>query len=326
MPANPLGVALRNRRAGHHALVWARRDLQAPENFTLASPAFDHGAPIPEKHRGRLRGANISPALNWTRPPAGTAEVVLIVQDPDVPFGKPATHALAVGIDPSLNGIPENALTNPSPLEATARAIEAATEIGCPVMVHIGGSYAPIEDILSQLRAGDIVTHAFTAWEPGIFDSDLQIIPAALEARARGVLFDVGHGAGSFAFRRGEAALADGFRPDTISSDLHRFNVDGPVFDLLTTMSKYLHLGLSLDEVLAMTTTAPAAALGRAGTLGVLGPGSAADVAVLRLEEGRFPFVDSIGATVQGRQRLVPVATFRRGRRVPVELSVNPRS
>ena len=116
MPANPLGVALRNRRAGHHTLVWARPDLQAPENFTLTSPAFDHGTPIPEKHRGRLLRANISPALSWTPPPAGTVELVLIVQDPDVPFGKPATHALTLGIDPSLDGIPENALAHPSPV------------------------------------------------------------------------------------------------------------------------------------------------------------------------------------------------------------------
>jgi Raf kinase inhibitor-like YbhB/YbcL family protein len=116
MPANPLGVAMRNRRAGHHTLVWARPDLQAPENFTLTSPAFDHGAPIPEKHRGRLLRANISPALNWTQPPAGTVELVLIVQDPDVPFGKPATHALTLGIDPSRSGIPENALANPTPV------------------------------------------------------------------------------------------------------------------------------------------------------------------------------------------------------------------
>jgi hypothetical protein len=116
MPANPLGVALRGRHAGQHTLVWSRPGLQAPENFTLTSPAFDHGAPIPEKHRGRLRGPNISPALTWTQPPAGTAELVLIVQDPDVPFGKPATHALTLGIDPSLNGIPENALANPSPI------------------------------------------------------------------------------------------------------------------------------------------------------------------------------------------------------------------
>ena len=116
MPANPLGVLLRNRRAGHDTLVWARPDLQAPENFTLTSPAFGHGEPIPDKHRGRLRGANISPALTWTPPPAGTAELVLIVQDPDVPIGKPATHALTLGIDPARDGLPENALTNPSPI------------------------------------------------------------------------------------------------------------------------------------------------------------------------------------------------------------------
>ena len=98
------------------SLVWARPDLQAPENFSLTSPAFDHGAPIPEKHRGRLRGPNVSPAINWTQPPAATAELVLIVQDPDVPIGKPATHALTLGIDPSLGGIPENALANPGPI------------------------------------------------------------------------------------------------------------------------------------------------------------------------------------------------------------------
>src|ERR1700733_8382959 len=106
MPANPLGVALRNRRAGQHTLVWARPDLSAPETFTLPSPAFDHGAPIPEKHRGRLFGANISPALSWTPPPAGTAELVLIVQDPDVPFGKPATHRLSLASTPRSTASP----------------------------------------------------------------------------------------------------------------------------------------------------------------------------------------------------------------------------
>jgi Raf kinase inhibitor-like YbhB/YbcL family protein len=116
MLASPLGVALRNRRAGQHTLVWAHPGLQAPENFTLTSPAFQHGASIPERHRGRLFGANISPALSWTPPPAGTVELVLIVQDPDSPSGKPASHALAPGIDTSLDGIPEGALTHPSPI------------------------------------------------------------------------------------------------------------------------------------------------------------------------------------------------------------------
>jgi Raf kinase inhibitor-like YbhB/YbcL family protein len=113
---NPIGRALRNRRAGQHTLVWARPDLQAPENFILASPAFEHEAPIPERHRGHIFAANISPALTWTPPPAGTAELLLVVQDPDVPFGQPATHALSAGIDPSLGGLPDSALSNPSPV------------------------------------------------------------------------------------------------------------------------------------------------------------------------------------------------------------------
>jgi dihydroorotase len=209
-------------------------------------------------------------------------------------------------------------LAGPNGLTGLDRALEAAGEIGCPVMVHIGGSVAPIEEILGRLRKDDIVTHAFTAWEPGIFDSAGRIVPAALEARARGVRFDVGHGAGSFAFARGEAALAQGFRPDTISSDLHRFNVDGPVFDLATTLSKFLHLGLDVEDVIAMATMAPAAAIGRAGTMGTLAVGAVADVAVLRLEEGRFDFVDSLGTHAEGRRRLVPVATFRAGQRVAV--------
>jgi phosphatidylethanolamine-binding protein (PEBP) family uncharacterized protein len=112
---NPIGRVLRNRRAGEHTLVWTHPDLQVPENFALTSAAFEQGTPIPERYRGRFFGANVSPALAWTTPPAGTAELVLIVQDPDVPFGRPATHALTVGIDPSLEGLPENALTNPNP-------------------------------------------------------------------------------------------------------------------------------------------------------------------------------------------------------------------
>lgn len=116
MPANPIGLALRKRRAGHHKLVWARPELQAPESFTLTSPDFEHSAPMPERFRGRLRGPNISPALAWTPPPAGTAELVLIVEDPDAPSPKPPTHALCFGIDPALGGIPENGLSEPSPV------------------------------------------------------------------------------------------------------------------------------------------------------------------------------------------------------------------
>lgn len=116
MPANPIGLLLRNRRAGHSTLAWARPGLQAPETFTLTSPAFEHQAPMPERYRGRIFAPNISPPLAWTAPPVGTVELVLIAEDPDVPFGTAAIHALTVGIDPALASIPEGGLANPSPV------------------------------------------------------------------------------------------------------------------------------------------------------------------------------------------------------------------
>ncbi|MDA8275902.1 MAG: YbhB/YbcL family Raf kinase inhibitor-like protein [Actinomycetota bacterium] len=123
MPASPIGFALRNRHAGQHTLVWARAELHAPESFTLTSPAFDAGAPIPERYRGRIFGANVSPALAWTAAPADTAELVLVVQDPDVPFSRPATHALTIGIDPSRRTIFDNGLTHPSPISGLRHGV-----------------------------------------------------------------------------------------------------------------------------------------------------------------------------------------------------------
>ncbi len=204
-------------------------------------------------------------------------------------------------------------LAGPNGLVGLDRALEAGHELGLPTMVHIGGSAAPIEEILGRLGPGDIVTHALTGWEPGIVTSTGRIVPAALEARSRGVLFDVGHGAGSFHWETAEAALADGFRPDTISSDLHRFNVDGPVFDLVTTLSKFLLLGLSVPDVIAMATTDPAGAMGRAGEVGTLTPGAAADVAVLRHDETPVDLVDSGDVMRRAPGRLIAEATVRAG-------------
>ncbi|MGH3168341.1 MAG: YbhB/YbcL family Raf kinase inhibitor-like protein [Trebonia sp.] len=170
MPSNPIGVLLRNRRAGHHTLVWASSGLQAPENFTLTSPAFDHEAPIPDKHRGKMFGANISPALAWTQPPAGTVELALIVQDPDVPMGKPAIHGLALGIDPSLTGIPENGLTNPSPIPGIQHGKGAMGRRGwagpLPIRSHGPHSYVFqlfALDKASGLRAGFTLDEALAA-------------------------------------------------------------------------------------------------------------------------------------------------------------------
>ena len=113
---NPIGRALRSHRAGQHTLVWANPDLQAAENFALTSPVFEHSTPIPERYRGHIFGSNVSPALAWTAPPAGTEELVLIVQDPDVSMKRPATHALSAGLDPEQRGLAEGALANPSPV------------------------------------------------------------------------------------------------------------------------------------------------------------------------------------------------------------------
>lgn len=198
---------------------------------------------------------------------------------------------------------------------ALERALEAAGHVGKPVMIHIGSTNHPLEEIFGKLRQGDIVTHSFTPNPPGIIGDDGKVIAAALEARQRGVVFDVGHGAGSFGFDVAEAAMAEGFPPATISSDVHRSNVRGPVYDLATTLSKYLYLGLSLDEVIAMGTESPARAIGKLGEVGTLKPGAEADVAVLRLQEGPVELVDARGATRTGDQLLVPVETLRAGRR-----------
>ena len=218
-------------------------------------------------------------------------------------------------------------LAGPNGLAGLDLALEAGRATDLPVMVHIGGTPFDIEAVLGRLRKGDIVTHAYTGWRPGIVASNGRVVAAAHEARARGVRFDVGHGAGSFTWAVAEAALADGFRPDTISSDLHRFNVASPVHDLATTLSKFLLLGLPLDDVIAMATTAPAAALSREHDLATLAVGAEADIALLRMEEGRFDLSDSAGATREAPQRLVPVAVIRAGRQVPIEpLATEPPS
>src|SRR4029077_21238201 len=126
-------------------------------------------------------------------------------------------------------------------------AREAAEAVKLPMMVHIGDTHTPLQDILPVLRAGDVITHCFHGREGGILDERGRVLPAVRTAVGRGVHLDVGHGAGSFAFDVAEKALKQDLLPGTISSDLHQYNVYGPVFDLATTLSKFLHLGLSLE-------------------------------------------------------------------------------
>jgi dihydroorotase len=140
------------------------------------------------------------------------------------------------------------------------------------------------------------------------------VLPEVEEAQRRGVVFDVGHGVGSFSFDVARRALRAGLAPGTISSDLHFYNVNGPVFDLATTMSKFLLLGLPLSEVLAKTTTTPAALLGLSDRVGSLREGFLADVAVFKLCRGDFEFEDSMREKLRGDRRLEPMAVIRRGR------------
>lgn len=198
-------------------------------------------------------------------------------------------------------------------LDAVRAARRAAEATDLPVAVHISDAPPALEEILALLQSGDIITHSLTAHSQGILDDEGRVRPAVREARERGILFDVGHGAGSFNFRVARQALEQGFVPDTISTDVYYANVDLPVKDLLTTLSKFLELGLSLEDVLTRATTNAARAL-REEALGQLVVGGPADVAVLSLQEGAFTFVDSQGQTIPAQHLLACHATVCGGR------------
>jgi len=186
-----------------------------------------------------------------------------------------------------------------------------------PLMAHI--SFAPPEtdQVMELMKPGDVVTHCYNTHTLGILDGAGKVRQSVLEARRRGVLFDVGHGLGSFNFEAARKALADGFVADTISTDIYNLNVTrGPVYDMPTTMSKMMHLGMSFDDVLARTTIAPAKIVNRLPGMGTLAVGAPADVAVLRIEDGAFPLVDSQRNTVTAKQRVVSKLTICRGKKV----------
>jgi dihydroorotase len=204
--------------------------------------------------------------------------------------------------------------TGPNDLEGMRRARAAADEAGLPLMVHIGGSYSPLKEFLTRMKKGDVVTHSFNSHPNGLLDSSGKVAPEVLEARERGVLFDVGHGAGSFSFDVMERCLKEGFLPDTISSDLYSANVNGPVYDLLTTLSKFLLLGTSLRDVIARVTVNSSRVFNFGASIGTLKPGAEADVSVLELKEGEFTFTDSDGKSRLGRRKLVAAATVRGGK------------
>ena len=204
--------------------------------------------------------------------------------------------------------------TGPNDYEGMKRAREAADEARLPLMIHIGWSYTPLPKLLALMKKGDVVTHSFNGRPNGILDSSGKLLPEVVEARRRGVLFDVGHGAGSFSFDTMEKCLRQEFLPDTISSDLYSANINGPVFDLVTTLSKFLLLGMSLRQVVERATVNAAGVFDFGVEIGTLRPGAEADVSVLDIKEGEFVFTDSYGKTRTGRQKIDPVVTVRGGK------------
>jgi dihydroorotase len=200
------------------------------------------------------------------------------------------------------------------PWLAVDRAIEAAALCGKPVMFDFcpWPKERPYRTLLlEKMRPGDIHTHVF-AQQFRVLDDRGKVQDFMWQARERGIIFDLGHGAASFWFRNAVPAIRQGFPPDSISTDLHTGNINGSVFDMLTTVNKCLAMGLPLADVIARSTVAPAREIGHP-ELGTLAPGAAADVAVFRLDQGRFPFWDCGRARLVGDAKLSCVLTVRAG-------------
>ena len=202
-------------------------------------------------------------------------------------------------------------------VESLRLAVQAGEECGLPVMVHIAMGPPSIDDVVELLRPGDIITHSFTGLSMRLIDDEGAIRDSARRAIERGVLLDIGHGTGSFSFLTAEALFAQGYRPDTISSDMHQLSVSGPMFDLPTTMSKFLQLGMPLADVVRATTARPAQLLGLDGEVGTFRPGSHADIGLFRLLEGEFPLYDIAGNERLAGELLRNTLTLVDGRRLP---------
>jgi dihydroorotase len=222
---------------------------------------------------------------------------------------------VVVGIKARLSNI----FTGPNDLEALRRAQEAAAPFGLPVMVHIGQSYSPLPAILSLLKRGDVITHLYAPGPNSISDDSGRILAEVLAARRRGVLFDFGNGTlGHFNWEMFERGVKQGFIPDTISTDW-----DGPktkttnVVDLPNVMSKFLMFGLPLSDVLSRVTVNSARAFNAFSDRGTLNIGAPADITMLDLREGSFPFEDDYKTVRTGRQRLFPIATVVAGKKAP---------
>lgn len=182
-------------------------------------------------------------------------------------------------------------------------AMQVAEQTGVPLMAHIDEPPPSYDDVVNRLRQGDVLTHCFRPFPNAPYSGQGKVKAAVEAARRRGVLFDVGHGGGSFAFKTARTMMANGFLPDTISSDVHTLCINGPAFDQVTTLSKLLCLGMELKDVIAASTSNAAFALKRP-ELGSLKPGSVGDATILSLDDGRYDYVDTVGEHLIGDRKL----------------------
>ena len=202
-------------------------------------------------------------------------------------------------------------------LEAVRRARQVADPLKVPIMVHIGQTVSPLPEILALLRPGDIVTHLYSPPPHGILDDKGRLLPEVRDARQRGILFDVGNGrSGHITWEVAERAMQQDFLPDTISSDMTAVGRTYQVFNLPNVMSKFMLLGMPLEQVIARVTGNAARAIPEFKAYGSLRTGAVADVAVLDLREGEFEFVDNADTKRTGHQKLFPYAVVVAGKRL----------
>jgi len=218
---------------------------------------------------------------------------------------KPTVVGIKVRLQKSIQGSND--------LECLKRAREAAEVCHLPMMVHISDPYSPLPDILKMMRKGDVFTHIYNDHPHGILNETGKLLPEVLEARERGIVMDSAHGRSHFSFDIAEKALQQNFLPDTISTDLSEGNINGPVYDLPTTVSKFMAIGMDLDKAIERVTAKPASVFNYGLALGTLRPGTGADVSISELQAGKFEFVDSNQQRRTGRQRLINTGAVCRG-------------
>jgi dihydroorotase len=251
--------------------------------------------------------------LNLGRTGLGGRGELLDFADADVAAARGAIEAhrdLIVGIKARLS----RSVVGERDLEAIDRAHQITVPLGLQLMVHVGQTASPMSALVGRLRPGDVVTHVYSPPPNGILDENGRVFPEVLEARTRGIVFDIGNGRnGHITWEVAERALQQGFLPDTISSDLTAPGRTDRVFDFPTVISKFLLLGMSLDQVIAAATVTAARAIVPFRDFGTLRIGAAADVALFELRTGEFEFVDNVSAKRTGKQKLVPAGAIAGG-------------